>query len=365
MKPLPSDEFALHIARDAAGEGILVAEEQPSAELAAWIAGRAEATAFHTPAWMAAISDATGHAAYHLVVRDAASLICGYLPLHHIKSALFGAAMVSSGFAVGGGIIATDQGVADALAQAAWEKTAALGISSLELRGGMLPSGSGWTQIIDKHLGFVAPILPDSDAQLTAIPRKHRAEVRKGLACDLRVSIGRDAAHRAAHYAVYAESVRNLGTPVFPKSLFDAVLNGFGDAADILIVWQEQTPVAAVLSLYHRGIVMPYWGGGTQAARSLRANERMYFALMDHARGRGCTAFDFGRSKAGSGPAAFKKNWGFEPQPLSYAIRTADGVAVRDINPLSPKYRLKISLWQKLPLWLANRIGPIIARGLG
>ena len=41
-----------------------------------------------------------------------------------------------------------------------------------------------------------------------------------------------------AHYAVYAESVRNLGTPVFPRSLFDAVLDLFGDAADILTVWE-------------------------------------------------------------------------------------------------------------------------------
>jgi FemAB-related protein (PEP-CTERM system-associated) len=364
MKPTLAEDFALSAPRT-----IRICEEQPSADLAAWIAGQGDATAFHSQAWMAAISAATGHSAYHLVARDSAGEIVGYLPLHHIRSALFGAAMVSSGFAVGGGIIAADQDGANALAQAAWDKTAALGISSLELRGGMLPDAAGWMRIDDKHLGFIGPILADSEAQLAAIPRKHRAEVRKGLAGDLRVTTGHDAAHRAAHYAVYAESVRNLGTPVFPKSLFDAVLDGFATdingQADILVVWSGEVPVAAVLSLYHRGTVMPYWGGGTLAARGLRANELMYFALMDHARARGCTLFDFGRSKTGSGPAAYKKNWGFEAQPLAYALRTADGAAVRDVNPLSPKYRLKIALWQKLPLWLANRIGPIIARGLG
>src|SRR3546814_2810687 len=72
----------------------------------------------------------------------------------------------------------------------------------------------------------------------------------------------------------------------------------------------------------------------------------MYFALMSHARSRGCTRFDFGRSKVGTGAAAFKKNWGFEPEPLSYAVRTADGQPPRDINPLSPRYRLQVALWR-------------------
>ncbi|HAV79618.1 MAG TPA: FemAB, partial [Erythrobacter sp.] len=133
---------------------------------------------------------------------------------------------------------------------------------------------------------------------------------RKGLKHDLTVTTGTAETDRAAHYAVYAQSVRNLGTPVFPRTLFDAVLDRFGDDADILTVRQGELPVASVLSLYHRGTVMPFWGGGTWSARGLRANERMYYELMTHARRRGCTRFDFGRSKTGSGPYAFKKNWG-------------------------------------------------------
>jgi lipid II:glycine glycyltransferase (peptidoglycan interpeptide bridge formation enzyme) len=116
-----------------------------------------------------------------------------------------------------------------------------------------------------------------------------------------------------------------------------------------------------VLSLYFRGTVYPYWGGGTAEARGARANELMYYELMRHAAARGCTRFDFGRSKLGTGAFAFKKNWGFEPQPLAYAVHGA----ARDTNPLSAKYRLQVALWKKLPLALANRLGPAIARGLG
>jgi len=159
--------------------------------------------------------------------------------------------------------------------------------------------------------------------------------------------------------------VRNLGTPVFPARLFASVLDAFADDADILTVRSGGKPVASVLSLYHEGTVYPYWGGGTIEARSLRANDRMYFALMSHARARGCTAFDFGRSKVGTGPAAFKKNWGFEGVPLRYAKRVKPGETPREINPLSPKYRLQVELWKKLPLGIANLIGPYIAKGLG
>jgi hypothetical protein len=55
---------------------------------------------------------------------------------------------------------------------------------------------------------------------------------------------------------------------------------------------------------------------------------------------------------------------GFAPEPLSYGVWSADGAAPRDVNPLSPRYKAKIALWQKLPLALANRLGPFIASGL-
>jgi FemAB-related protein (PEP-CTERM system-associated) len=225
-------------------------------------------------------------------------------------------------------------------------------------------SRAGWAIRQDSHCGFIAPLEADDEAQLTWIPRKQRAEVRKGLANDLDVTVGSGAEDRSAHYAVYAESVRNLGTPVFPKSLFGEVLDAFGDQADILTVRHQGEPVASVLSLYHGGAVMPYWGGGTWAARRLRANDRMYYELMLHARRRGCTHFDFGRSKTASGAYDFKKNWGFEPEPLSYASWTAPGAKPRDADPTSASHSAKIELWKRLPLPIANLIGPLIARGL-
>lgn len=315
---------------------------------------------FHRPAWLRVVERGTGQHALGLVAERHGTLV-GWLPLSEIHSPIFGRALVSSGFAVDGGILAEDDRAAAALARAAAELAQRHSCATVELRGGALPAG--WDLRDDAHLGFVADLAADDEAQLLAVPRKQRAEVRKSLQGDLEVRIGRDQEDRAVHYAVYAESVRNLGTPVFPRALFEAALDELD--GDLLIVLHEGQPAASVLSFYHAGTVLPYWGGGTFAARALRANERMYFELMLHARRRGCLRFDFGRSKTGSGPAAYKKNWGFDPQPLAYASWTAPGTARRDIDPNSDAYSAKIALWKRLPLGIANRIGPPIARGLG
>jgi FemAB-related protein (PEP-CTERM system-associated) len=315
---------------------------------------------FHRPAWLAAVERGTGQRARGLVAEKGGA-VTGWLPLSEVHSPVFGRLLASSGFAVEGGVLADRQTTAAALCRAAEEYALRLSCRTVELRGG--PAPEGWHQRTDSHCGFVAPILANDEAQLLAIPRKQRAEVRKGLESDLEVTIGIGPRDRADHYAVYAQSVRNLGTPVFPRALFGAVLDAID--SDILTVRHQGKPVASVLSLYHGDAVLPYWGGGTQAARSLRANDRMYFELMRHARMQGCERFDFGRSKTGSGAWAFKKNWGFEPEPLGYASWTAPGAERRDADPTSARHAARIALWRRLPLAIANRLGPAIARGLG
>ena len=315
---------------------------------------------FHRPAWLRAVERGTGQRARGLVAEKGGA-VTGWLPLSEVHSPVFGRMLASSGFAVEGGVLAEREITAAALCRAAEEYATRLSCTTIELRGG--PAPKGWHSRSDSHCGFVAPILAEDEAQLLAIPRKQRADVRKGLESDLEIVIGTGPNERADHFAVYAESVRNLGTPVFPRALFEAVL-GVLDA-DILTVRHRGKPVASVLSLYHGDAVLPYWGGGTRAARALRANDRMYFELMRHARAQGCERFDFGRSKTDSGAYHFKRNWGFEPAPLSYSSWTAPGTARRDADPTSERHAARIALWRKLPLAIANRLGPPIARGLG
>ena len=328
-------------------------EDEP--RILAFLARHPQATPFHRPAWLRAIERGCGHASTMLVA-EAFGAVTGYLPLSHVRSRLFGSALVSTGFAVGGGILSTDAASAERLAAAAVDLARDLECPNVELRGGDVPAG--WSRSEGVYAGFARPLPSADEAILKSIPRKQRAEVRRAIGFGLEAFVHRDA---ALHHSVYAESVRNLGTPVFPRALFEAVLDEFGASADILTVEAGERAVASVLSLYCGGTVYPYWGGGTGEARRLRANEFMYYELMRHAAARGCTRFDFGRSKFGTGAFAFKKNWGFEPEPLVYAVHGRG----RDTNPLSARYRLQVALWKKLPLGLANRLGPPIARGLG
>jgi FemAB-related protein (PEP-CTERM system-associated) len=314
------------------------------------------ATPFHRPAWSQAVARGCGQRARYLIAERADGSLTGVLPLTEMRSILFGRALVSAGFAVDGGVLGD---AIEPLASGAWDLAARLGCLEVELRGG--PSPEDWTVDESSYLGFACALAADDDAELLAIPRKQRAEVRRSLGFDLEVVTGTSPTLLAEHHRVYAESVRNLGTPVFPAALFRSVVETMD--ADVLTIRQAGKAVASVLSLYFGGTVYPYWGGGTAAARGLRANDRMYFELMRHARARGCNRFDFGRSKAGTGAAAFKKNWGFAPQVRRYAKRSAG--TPREVNPLNPKYGAMVATWKRLPLPVANLVGPWLSRGLG
>lgn len=332
------------------------------ARLDAFAAEHPRATLFHRPQWSRAVEQGCGQRAHYLVAERGGAIV-GLLPLTEIRSRLFGNAFVSAGFGTDGGILADSDSVAESLAEAGWNLARQRGCPTLELRGGPLPDG--WQRQQGTYASFARPLPGDAEALLGSIPKRQRAEVRRAIGYRLDVSTGSDRRHRDAHFRVYAESVRNLGTPVFPRQLFEAALDGFGADAEIILVSKEGRPLAAMLNFAFKDSYQPFWGGGTAVAKAWRANDLVYFETMRRGIERGCGRADFGRSKLGTGPWARKRIWGFAETPLVYGIRTASGSAPREINPLSPRYRLRVAAWRRLPLWLANRLGPPIARGLG
>ena len=134
---------------------------------------------------------------------------------------------------------------------------------------------------------------------------------------------------------------------------------------DIVSVIQQDEVVCCVMNFYFRDEVWPYYAGITAAARLLAGSDFMYWEVMRLAVERGYRLFDFGRSKVGTGAYDFKHNWGFEPQALHYGYHLVRAGAVPENNPNNPKYRLFIKAWQRMPLALANFIGPHIIRQLG
>lgn len=328
----------------------------------AYVTAHPLATVYHLSAWGRAVSRSMGHDYYYLMVEEGGQTK-GVLPLIHVKSRLFGNALISVGFATNGGPLFDDSAALKLLDRQAKKLSKDLGVDYLECRN-TAAVHENWPTKSEQYSTFRKSLSCDNEENLLAIPRKQRAMVRKGIKFGLKAQID-DTIDRL--YPLYAESLRNLGSPVFPKNLFQYLLEEYGDDCEILTVCDDQgRPVSSVMSFYFRNEVIPYYGGGSRDARRLAANDFMYWSVMEHAvNSRKTRIFDFGRSKNGTGAFNFKKNWGFEPVALHYEFILKEGENIPDINPLNPKYQLMIKTWKKLPLVLSNFMGPYISRSLG
>ena len=325
----------------------------------AYVLAHSDATFFHRAGWQRVVKQAFGHRTHFLFAEQFGNIV-GVLPLVQIKSRLFGHSLSSLPFCAYGGIVPNDAQVFAALDHAAQTLAQKLQVGALEYRN-LHAQHSDWPSK-DLYVTFRKSIDPDVEVNMNAIPRKQRAMVRKGIKAGL---VGEIDADTSRFFAAYSASVHRLGTPVFSRRYFRVLKEVFGDDCEVLTITLEGKVIASVLSFYFRDEVLPYYGGGVDAARAVAGNDFMYWELMRRACERGLKVFDFGRSKRGTGSFDFKKNWGFEAAPLHYEYFLVNDREVPEINPLNPKYSLFIKAWKRMPLAMANMIGPHIVKNLG
>ncbi len=318
-----------------------------------------EATFFHRAGWRRVVEQGLGHRT-HFLFAERGGNIEGILPLAEVRSRLFGHGLISLPGCVYGGVAAISPEARDALTREACRIAESLQVDALEMRN-LAPQEADWPRK-DLYVTFRKEISASHEENMKSIPRKQRAMVRKGIKAGLQ---GRAEDDVDLFFSIYAESVRNLGTPVFPRRYFDLLHEEFGSDCELSVISYQGEDVAAVMSFYFRDQVLPYYGGSRPIARSLKGNDFMYWDLMCRAVERGARVFDYGRSKQGAGAYSFKKNWGFVPQPLHYEYYLVKAGEVPQVNPNNPKYRYFIEGWKRLPLPIANAIGPLLARNLG
>ena len=324
-----------------------------------FVATCAEATFFHRAAWRTVLAHTFGHRPYFLYAEEAGE-IRGVLPLARQKSLVFGDALVSSPFCVYGGVAAASDAARVLLEQAAVELGERLGVGHVEFRN-LRPRRGDWVRHTT-NCTFRKSIVHDPELNLLAIPRKQRADVRKGMDQKLVAAAGQNP---DACWELYAASVHRLGTPVYARRYFRDLKAAFGDDCEFWFVHRDGRPVASLLNFYFRDEVLPYYAGSSDGGRDGEVHPYMYWSLMNHAAARGARLFDFGRSPVDSGGYAFKKNFGFEPQPLAYEYRLVRAKHAPDADPKSPKYAMLVNTWRRLPRWLADRLGPWAARQIG
>lgn len=343
--------------------GQLATREFAESDRVAWatfVQACPDASFFHRIEWREIIENVFGHRTHYLLAERSGQVV-GVLPLAHVRSRLFGNSLVSLPFAVYGGVATSDADACGALHVAATELADKLQVDHLELRN-RVQRETSWPRQ-DLYVTFRKTIVRDVDANMRSIPRKQRAMVRKGIQRGLTSQIDADI---SGFFSLYADNAHRHGTPPFPKAYFAALQSTFGDACEVMtVLGANRRPLSSVMSFYFRDEVLPYYAGDVADARECAANDFKYWELMQRAGERGCVVYDYGRSKRGTGSFDFKKNWGFEAQPLYYEYKLLRRSSVPQNNPSNPKYRALIKLWRRLPRPVVNALGPAIARNLG
>jgi len=325
-------------------------------------------TFFHLSAWRGILERSFGFQSLYLCAQEPGG-IRGVLPLFLVKSLLFGRSLVGMPIGVYGGPVATDQETAHVLVHKAAALAKQQRARYLEIRGnphnpfayGLHANGDtpNWSRK-DLYCTFLSEIDSTDDANLARIPRKQRRMVRQGEKHGLKAVF--DNRRLREFYEVYAESVRNLGTPVYGFPFFENLVASFQDRCKVLVIEYDGKVIAAVLSFFFRDQVLPYYGGALKEFLHLAPNDFMYWQLMRYGAANCYKIFDFGRSKEGTGPYHFKRHWGFEPTPLPYLYYAPNGNGIPDTSPLNPKLQWAIRVWRSLPLGMTKALGPHIVR---
>jgi FemAB-related protein (PEP-CTERM system-associated) len=325
----------------------------------AYIYGHKESTFFHLAEWQKIYADVLKHSTHYLYAWDKKTIV-GILPLVHMRSILFGNSLISIPFASYGGALADDENVLQLLIKYACGLADSLCVDYLELRN-IKKSISTWP-CKDLYYTFQKKLLDDENENFMTFSKKRRYAIRKAVKEGL---ISRDDECIEDFYKMYSESVRNLGTPILSKKYYKKINEIFNDKCKILTILHKDEPVSSVMSFYFKDHVLPYYWGGSAKARECGANDFMCWELMRKSIGQGIKVYDFGRSKQGTGAYDFKTHLGFSPEPLNYQYYLVKSTSIPDLSPANPKYKFAINTWKRLPLSLANNLGPLVARNLG
>ncbi len=320
------------------------------------------------PAWLDVLEQSLGHRPIVLLSRDAESRVDGYLPLALVSSQLFGKFLVSLPYLTHVGIIADRETVARALCEEALALAERLDADHLEIRGAA-PTGERACSAIRNDKIRMTRELPEDPRELwSRLGAKNRNLVRKGEKHGLELRIGR---HEllATFYDILAEKMRDLGSPVYPRRFFAAILDGFGERAEIATVERGGRGVAGALLLHDlrgragRTASSVPAASARRSERATSANPWMYHRLLLRALERGSREFDLGRSTRDSGPYHFKRHWDGEEIPThwQYFTRRSDPIRLRHDDP---RHARRIAAWKRLPVWLTKILGPAIVRGI-
>jgi FemAB-related protein (PEP-CTERM system-associated) len=315
---------------------------------------------FQLTGWKRVIEKTFGYRPCYFLAERAGE-ITGIAPLFSISNWLIGNCLMSVPLGVYAGICAADEKSRESLLDLAKNESVLRGVDYLELRNRNGPIDRGFHHN-SLYTTFTTSLEPNFDTNLKRLPRDTRYMIRKGEKAGLRIERGN---HQLdAFYRLFAQSMHRHGTPVFPHALFANLEAEFGPAMDVMMVYRGSEAVSGVISFFFRDAVLPYYAGAGPDATKTAANNFMYWELMKYAVQRGCRTFDFGRSKKGTGSYAFKTQWNMTAELLNYEVFLVRRKTIPNFSPVNSKFERATRVWRRLPLWMANAMGPHVVRWL-
>jgi FemAB-related protein (PEP-CTERM system-associated) len=342
----------------------LAVVEATDADAAAWngfVAAAPDGELYHDYRWRPLIGEVFGHESVYLMAREGNGRVRGVLPLVRLRSRLFGDFMVSLPYFNYGGILADSPAATHALADAAGTCAQRLGVAHVELRH-RARVALDWPAREDK-VTMVLELPSSSDELMKGLGSKLRSQVRRPQKAGATARLGR-LELLDDFYSVFSRNMRDLGTPVYPRRLFRSILETFGVEAKLAVIDLGGKAVAAGLVLTHGSTMEIPWASSLREANRSSVNMLLYWAVLEAAIAEGCTRFDFGRSSKDSGTYRFKEQWGAKPEQLLWHYWLPEGRELPKLTPSNPKYQLAIAVWKKLPLPVANLLGPHIVKSL-
>jgi len=334
-----------------------------SSDCARWdefITRHPQGSFFQLTGWKRVIEKTFGYKPCYFLAENAGE-ITGVAPLFSVSNWLIGNCLISVPLGVYAGICASSEESKSRLTEAVKNESLTRGVDYLELRhrNGGIDQGFHHNSL---YTTFTTSLDANVEANLKRLPRDTRYMIRKGEKAGLRVERGSN--QMDAFYRLFTQSMHRHGTPVFPRSLFANLQAEFGSAMDVMMVYSGSEAVSGVVSFFFRDTVLPFYAGAGPDATKTAANNFMYWELMKYAVQRGARQFDFGRSKKGTGSYAFKTQWNMTVEPLDYEVFLVRRKSVPNFSPVNPKFERATRIWRRLPLWMANAMGPHVVRWL-
>ncbi len=316
---------------------------------------------YHRWDFRSVVEKSFGHQVFYLAAFDSAGTICGVLPAVELKSPLFGHYLVSMPFFNYGSVVSAFKSVRQLLMKSLSEKASNIGAAHTEFRSTQALDGY---QCKQNKVSMVLKLPSSIETLRRDIGTKVRAQIKKADRFELKMKFG-GSELLSDFYRVFSINMRDLGTPVYSKVFFENILRCVSNQdISVGVVYRDDLPVSCCFLIGYKGMLEIPWASTLSSANSMNANMFMYWNILKKAVDSGYDYFDFGRSSIDASTYRFKKQWGAIPMQQYWAYWLNDGEALPELNPNNPKFKLLIAIWQKLPVWLTQLIGPRVVKFL-